>query len=106
MFSGIIHNLRARRARLTLVALLLFVAAQLGQLAHELDTDAHAAGEPCEVCLLAHAKGTPVPADVVFRVPDTRFETPNTPVWRATPAPLLLAYASRAPPRQLPVPIA
>ena len=94
-----VHNRQWRDWRWSALALVLFVAAQLGQIAHELDADAHATGEPCDICLVAHAKGGPAPSTVAFHKPDTRFEAPQVAAWRIAPAPLQLAYASRAPPR-------
>lgn len=99
MFKGLAYNRQWRDWRWSALGLVLFVTAQLGLVVHELDADAHAHGESCTICLVAHAKGGPAPSTVAFHKPDTRFEAPQVVAWRVAPAPLQLAYASRAPPR-------
>lgn len=80
------------------VLLLVLVATEAMAVAHSLDFDAHAAGEPCKICVSAASLGSGAPAAAVPAEPPGVCPPLATPCDRAAPAPRPERASARGPP--------
>jgi len=81
-----------------LVLLFVLVAAEAMTIAHALDFDAHAGGEPCKICVSAAGLGSAAPARVLAA--DVPHTDPPVAVAldRSVPAPRPERASARGPP--------
>lgn len=80
------------------VLLLVLVATEAMAVAHSLDFDAHAAGDPCKICVSAASLGHGASAAAVSAEPPRAYPPVATTCDSAVPAPRPARASARGPP--------